>query len=203
MFHWSKDEIAMEILGLYANGEAINYSNIAQEHPTLLRAACRHFGSWRSAVEFAGLSYEDVRKYHVWTKTRIINRIKELYHQNVDLSWRNISTHVDPQLAAAATKPSRFGSWRAAIEAADLNYDEIRRYRDWDEEAILEQMRALADSGRPLNSKEAQENNIDLFAAAIRRYASWDQALAAAGLNAGEIRRRPPFQRRQSPVAGS
>ena len=205
MFQWSQDDIALEILGLFGSGEEINYSSMEENHPSLLRAACRHFGSWRSAVEFAGLSYDDIRRYKVWTRNRIIARIQELHRQGVDLSWRNISTRVDPQLAAAATKPNRFGSWGAAIEAAGLDYEEIRRYREWDQERIVQEVRSLAESGQPLNSKDIQLNNIGLFAAAIRRFDGWDQALIAAGLNTHELRLRPPFShpRRRGRPAGT
>lgn len=196
MIRWTRDEIAMEILGLYGAGEDLNYSTAAVAHPTLLRAATRHFGSWRSAIEFAGLDYNAIRRYRTWTRSRILSRIQALHGDGADLSWRNVSTRLDPQLAAAATKPSRFGSWRAAIEAAGLNYDEIRRYRDWDEERILQEVRELAADGRPLSSKDIQDWDVGLFHAAIRRFRTWDECLQAAGLDATEIRRRPPFERR-------
>lgn len=197
MQRWTRDDIAMEILQLYAAGEELSYSSMAEANPSLLRAASRHFGSWRSAVEFAGLSYDQIRKYRVWTPARIIARIEELHRQDVDLSWRNISEKVDPQLAAAATKPNRFGSWRAAIEAAGLDYDSIRRYRQWDEARIVASLRELAAEGVRLNSKEAQMAYISLFAAAVRRFQRWDRALEAAGLNSREIRLRAPFERRR------
>lgn len=197
MQRWTRDDIAMEILQLFAAGEELSYSSMAETNPSLLRAASRHFGSWRSAVEFAGLSYDAIRKYRVWTPARIIARIEELHRQEVDLSWRNVSERVDPQLAAAATKPNRFGSWRAAVEAAGLDYDAIRRYRQWDEERIIVSLRDLADQGIRLNSKEAQMEYVGLFAAAVRRFQRWDRALEAAGLNSREIRLRAPFERRR------
>jgi len=112
-----------------SRGDDLNYATIAQDHVALLRAATRYFGSWRAAVEYAGLPYENVRKYKTWSKERIIARIKELHGKGEDLSWRQVSTVVDPQLAAAATKKKHFGSWRNAIESSGLKYNEIRRYR--------------------------------------------------------------------------
>jgi len=198
MRRWTRDDIAMEILQLYASGGELNYSSMAETQPSLLRAATRHFGSWRSAVEYAGLSYDQIRKYRFWTRARIIARIIELHQQNADLSWRNVSEKVDPQLAAAATKPRGFGSWQAAIEAAGLDYDAIRRYRRWDEARIVAGLRELAAQGVRLNSKEAQASYITLFAAAVRHFERWDRALEAAGLNARSIRMRAPFQRRRT-----
>jgi DNA-binding protein H-NS len=198
---WSQEEIAMEILSLFAAGEPLNYRSVLESNPSLLRAGCRHFGSWRQAVEFAGLSYDAVRRYRTWTRARILARIQELHRQGVDLSWRNISTQVDPKLAAAATKPNRFGSWRRAIQEAGLDYNEIRRYQEWSKERVIHELTTLAAKGELLNSKDAQAAHIELFAAAIRRFASWDEALKAAGLNTEEIRLRPPFRqpRKRSP----
>ncbi|MDH7569905.1 MAG: hypothetical protein QHJ73_10000 [Armatimonadota bacterium] len=189
-FRWSKDEIAMEIRGLYLDGEPLNYTAVEKNHTALLRAACRYFGSWKDAVEFAGIDYGEVRKYQVWTKAKIIQRIQELHRQEVDLSWGNVCRKVDPALAAAAVRPNRFGSWRAALEAAGLDYESIRRYRRWDENTIVHQLRELNAAGEPLNSREAQENAVPLFYAARRRFLCWDRALEAAGLDAARIRRR-------------
>lgn len=198
---WTRDEIAMEILSLYAEGAPLHYGSMAREHPVLLRAAHRHFGSWRSAVEFAGLSYDEVKRYRTWTRARILARIQELHRQGVDLSWRNVSTRVDPRLAAAATKPNRFGSWRRAIEEAGLDYDQVRRYREWTPERIVAEVRRLVAEGWLLNSKEAQTHQIDLFAAALRQFGTWDDALRAAGLDASQIRLRSPYRvsRRRRP----
>lgn len=191
LFRWSKDEIAMEIRGLFLDGEELNYTAVERNHLALLRAACRHFGSWKDAVEFAGLDYSKIRKYKAWTKRKILERIQELHRREVDLSWRNVSTNVDPALAAAAVRPNRFGSWREALEAAGLNYDEIRRYREWDETAVVREVREMHDAGEPVNSREVQENLPPLFHAARRRFDQWDRVLEAAGLDADQIRKRP------------
>jgi len=59
---WSKQSIGEEIVRMHAAGEDLNYASIAQNQVALLRAATRYFGSWRTAVEFSGLNYEDIRK---------------------------------------------------------------------------------------------------------------------------------------------
>ena len=60
---------------MHKEGEDLNYANIAQNEVALLRAATRYFGSWRAAVDFSGLSYENVRKYKTWSRERILDRI--------------------------------------------------------------------------------------------------------------------------------
>lgn len=197
MRKWSEQSIADEIVRMQREGEDLNYAHIAQDQVALLRAATRYFGSWRSAVQFAGIDYEEIRKYKTWTRDRIIEAIHELHSRGVDLSWRHVSTQVDPQLAAAATKKKHFGSWRAAIQAAGLDYTEIRRYRQWSEKAIIERVKELHAEGRDLNAKSVEQYDITLITAARRRFDSWHKALEAAGLDYHTIVLRRPFRRRK------
>ena len=196
MRKWSQEGIAQEILRRYEQKEDLSYSIMARENLPLLRAATRYFGSWQQAVEFAGLNYEDIRKYRVWTNERITERIRELHAQGNDLSWRHVSLHLDPSLAAAATKKSHFGSWRAALEASGLDYDQIRRYHDWSAEEVLRRIRDLHAQGKALNAKSMEMDNISLITAARRRFPSWDRTLAAAGLDYRGIVMRAPFLRK-------
>jgi hypothetical protein len=182
---------------MHKSGEDLNYATIAQKHVALLRAATRYFSSWRAAVDHAGLTYEDVRKYKTWSRDRILERIRELHSKGEDLSWRHVSTQVDPQLAAAATKRKHFGSWRNAIQAAGLKYSDIRRYREWDEKAVIDRLKQLHSEGRDLNAKSMEEYDITLITAARRRFDSWDKALTAAGLDYKAIVLRTPFKRRK------
>ena len=192
----SPESILEEIKELHAKGEDLSYSNMDRHHVALFRAAIRQFGSWRAAIEAGGLPYEGVRRYKSWTLDRITERIRELHAKGEDLSWRHVSTEIDPQLAAAATRLSSYGSWRNAVEAAGLDYDAIRRYKDWDEERILEELKERHQQGMPLNAGEVCVSNTALITAARRTFGSWDKALEAAGLEAGKIRKRAPGQRR-------
>ena len=197
MTKWSDTSIAAEILRRYESGLDLSYSAMAREDLPLLRAATRYMGSWEAAVQAAGLNYDDFRKYRSWTNDRIIERIRELHDKGDDLSWRHVSLTLDPSLAAAATKKSHFGSWRAALDAAGLNYDQIRKYRDWNSSEVLRRVRDLYARGEPLNAKSMEKQNITLITAARRRFPSWDKALSAAGLDYKEIVQRTPFKRRR------
>jgi hypothetical protein len=197
---WNQETIAAEILRRHTAGQDLSYSGMTRENLPLLRAATRYLGSWQAAIEFAGLNYDDIRRYRSWTNDRIVERIRELYAEGKDLSWRHISLTLDPSLAAAATKKSHFGSWRAALEAAGLDYDMIRRYHDWSEDVVLRKVRELYAEGKPLNAKTMERENITLITAARRRFPSWDKTLAAAGLDYRGIVLRAPFRRRRNPA---
>lgn len=189
---WTRKGIIAEIKRLHASGAALNYAAAQAEHLNLVRAASWHFGTWRHAVEKAGISYQDISKYRRWNRERIIARVRELKEAGADLSWRAVSTQVDPPLAAAALRPNGFGSWREAIAAAGLDIALLARYRHWDEERVVSEIKALHQTGNALSSRSVQMRDQSLFCAACRRFGSWDAALQHAGFNASDIRLRGP-----------
>jgi hypothetical protein len=193
---WTCEAITARIRELDAAGVAISHTGVAKADLALLRAATRRYGSWRAAVEAAGFDYAQVRAYDEWTDERILGRIRELHSQGVDLSWRYVSTTADPRLAAAATKGAHFGSWRAAILAAGIEYAGVRRYRRWDEGAIIAQLRQMLAAGAELNAKAVEATDVALITAARRRFGSWQGALAAAGIEYARVALRRPYARR-------
>lgn len=195
---WTRKGITAEIESLHARGAALSYAAAEAEHLNLVRAAAWHFGTWRRAVESAGLDYELLSRYQKWDKERIVERIRALHAESADLSWRSVSTHLDPALAAAALRPNGFESWREAVRAAGLDIDKIARYRHWDKELVLDAIRERHRQELPMSSKLAQQDDTRLFCAARRRFGSWDEALTAAGLDIKQTRLRRAPRRAKS-----
>ncbi len=195
---WSEDSIIKALNQLHDDGADLSYSGITQTNLALLRAAMRRFGSWRAAIEAARIPYGEVRKYRDWSRERIIARIQELHNRGEDISWGNISVNVDPQLAAASTKPKHFGSWREAVEAAGIDYDSVRRYTEWSEELIIARLKQLHLEGHPLNARAIEMVDMPLVTAARRRFESWEKALYAAGIDGKRYILRRPSRRRRA-----
>ena len=81
----------------------------------------------------------------------------------------------------------RLGSWNAALNAAGLESRYIRRR--WTDEQILDGLRRLAvDLGRAPRATDrvGARSEYPSPALAIRRFGSWNQALAAAGLDTSD-----------------
>jgi hypothetical protein len=144
---WTRKAIVAEIKRLHAEGAELNYATAEDNHLNLVRAAAWHFGTWRRAVESAGIEYDSISKYQRWNRERIISRIRELHSEGADLNWRAVSTEVDPPLAAAALRPNGFQSWRDAIRASGLDINGVARYQAWDEERVLKDIKALHRAG--------------------------------------------------------
>lgn len=187
---WTRKSIIAEIKRLHEANEELYYSKAEDNHLNLVRAAGWHFGTWRRAVEAAGIDYESLSRYQRWNKQRIVERIRQLHAQGKELHWRAVSTQVDPALAAAALRPNGFRSWRDALAAAGFKIEDVARYKEWDEERVLKAIRQRKRAGLSMYSKSLQTEDQSLFCAARRRFGSWDGALNAAGLKAEKIRLR-------------
>ena len=90
---------------------------------------------------------------------------------------------------------NRYRSWYAALKAAGVNPDKYRRIAaegSWTETRIVSEIRKLQSSGEDLSYTAVQKAYPDLVAAATRRYTSWANGVAAAGLNYESCRRQHP-----------
>ena len=127
---WTRDAIIQEIQDLHAAGESLKTRNMQRlGYGGLVAAAYRdpNLGSWRAAVEAAGLNYEEAAPHHrKWTRLRSVATISQLHQQGKDLSYTGMKQH-HPYLLVAARRADTFGSWRAAVEAAGLDYEQAAR----------------------------------------------------------------------------
>ncbi|HEX8237373.1 MAG TPA: hypothetical protein VF600_15540 [Abditibacteriaceae bacterium] len=121
----------------------------------------------------------------VWTQERLIETIRQLNEQGVDLSPTAIQkTH--GALFSSARSRSHFGNWRDAVQAAGLSYDEIKRVKQrWSREEILQQIKQCHTCGEDLLHPGFKEKNRSLYLAACahRYFGSWRRAIRAAGLD--------------------
>ena len=92
--------------------------------------------------------------------------------------------------AFASLQPRLFGSWDRALHAAGLDADEVNRYRKWNKDTIVFELRGRAKDHEPLNSGAVQRDDPGLHAAAVRHFSSYDAALRAARLDPGSVRAR-------------
>jgi len=127
---WTQEAIIREIHDLHTAGESLKTRNIRRlGYGGMLAAAYRDpsLGSWRAAVEAAGLNYEEAAaRRRKWTRPRIVATITQLHQQGEDLSYAGMKQH-HPYLLVAARRADNFGSWQTAIEAAGLDYEQVAR----------------------------------------------------------------------------
>jgi len=177
---WSKDEVLKVILELHDKGVPLNSGNIARRYPALAYAGRKYVGSWEAAVKTAGFDYEKIRRKSFWNQKKIVDRIRELNSAGEPLYVSAAERKHGGLVGAAAVY---FGSWRAAVKAAGLDYSQIKRQREWNRARVAGEIRRMHREGMPLYSTiPVRERYRVLHAAAVRYFHSWQAAVKAAGL---------------------
>jgi len=194
---WTRDKIVETIRRLNDKGIDLSPTAIQKTHSALFSSARSqsHFGSWRTAVEAAGLSYDDIKRIKQrWSRDEILRQIKEHHARGDDLLNPEFKIrHRNLYLAACAHR--YFGSWRRAIQAANLDHESMRESRVWTKRRILKKIKELARDGKPLGWAYIEEHCPGIYRAARRKenFGSWNNALLEAGVQPSPIRRgRPP-----------
>ncbi|MGD2174391.1 MAG: hypothetical protein PVJ27_03225 [Candidatus Brocadiaceae bacterium] len=131
------------------------------------------------------------RRRSGWSKEKIVNRIKVLHEKGEDLSYNRMARRRQGLLAAANY---HFGGWGAAVNAAGLDYArDVRRIPKWTRDKIIEAIKEAYEAGEDLSWTSVTKNKdySALAYAAIRdnQFGSWDDALAAAGIDPADVRR--------------
>lgn len=189
---WHRNAILEMIRSLSSSGADISYNALARRNQALVSAANYHFGSYRRAVMMAGLDYAAIAKKPKWTSAKVIDLVRQARQSGQALNWRAISHRRDDlrRAAAAAVKKRLFGKWDDALFASGARPDEIRRYRRWNAENVVAELRRRSDAGEPLNSAVIQKQTPGLYSAAVRQFKSYDRALSAAKIDPDAIRQR-------------
>jgi len=130
-----------------------------------------------------------------WDEETIIRRILMIKGLDEDLTCAHVR-EIDSALVGAAI--SYFGSWGAALRAAGLDYDEVRRLskkrraekvRRWSIDKVLGEIRELAAREDDLSYAFMKEKHSSLVAAAGNYIGSWKKALEMCGFDYGEVLR--------------
>lgn len=194
---WNKTRILQELRRLHKAGKNVSYNALARAQQSLVSASAYHFGSYRRAVEQAGIDYAGVVRRPRWTRQNIITLIKNARRADEDLHWSAVTRRRDElgRAAFASLQPRLFGKWERALQAAGLDADDVSRYRRWDRNSIIFELRTRFRDEEPMNSGAIQSEDPGLHAAAVRHFGNYDGALRAAKLQPEQIRQRKSWNR--------
>lgn len=197
---WSPEKIVEEIRQLRASGISPSQKYVVSSYPALYGAGSRYFGSWRKALEAAGETPQKVTRESLitasqsrtrWTKEAIIAALQERHAGGHLL---NVSALRKAGLAGLhKAARDRFGSYQAAVEAAGLDYTDIRAIRSLkdcagDPSKIVQMILDWKEKGCDLNVSAMQFHDSSLVTLAYKIFGSWDEALKQAGLDPRQIR---------------
>lgn len=156
-----------------------------------LQTRCRyHFGSYKAALQAAGLDLHVSSRRFKWDRARLVAEIRSRRRQGLPLN-ANAVPHGIKRAAAR-----HFGGYGVAIEAAGIRYATIRKTKPYDLKLIIRAIRKRWALGKPLNHKVVKLEDSWLAQGARLRFGSWDGALRAAGFDPKKIR----FRKKWSPA---
>jgi len=141
----------------------------------------RRFGSWNDALGEAGLEPRTSRGTAVSiSREELLAELQSLADE-FDRRPR-VSDMVDEGAYAVNRYRDEFGSWGAALEAADIETDEIPDRIPT--ERLCAAITSVADDvDRPPTTTEFADHSEYGVSTVIRRFGSWNDALEAAGLD--------------------
>lgn len=186
---WSKKIVIDHILKRHRRGQMLNSGYVQVHCKSLYMATYTHFGSWRCAIEAAGLSWDDVRvkvqkRKIVWSREIITQVIKKRYKKKIPLNSNYVQIH-EARLYGAANK--YFGGWPEAVEAAGLDYSKFRKVtmRYWSKEAIVAEILRRSNVGLSIRGYDVNNQDRGLYQAAKRHFGrnGWSKARVFAGFD--------------------
>ena len=181
---WTKAAVVKEIKRLARNKTRLGSKFMQTWRPDLSAAAWKYCGSWRKAVEAAGIDYESVRegRKNYWNKEKILAQIQYLKLCDARLSQK-IVMRERRDLFGAACK--YFGSWRKTLQGAGIDpaSADLRRTQNWTQEKVVQEIKKRFREGLPLNDSSLRSRRSDLLNAGKKFFGNWRSAIKAAGFD--------------------
>ena len=180
---WTRERIVEAIREAHAQGADLSWTNVTRDrrYSALAYAAIRdnQFGSWDAALEAAGLSPADVRRYEAWSEEKIVRRLKKRRRCRQPLNSKAMQD-ADSKLFNAAL--NYFGSWERALRAAGMRPEEVYKRRRWSKDVIKKEIKALNREGEDLAAPNMRRKHSSLYSAACKYFGTWTAAREACGI---------------------
>ncbi len=174
---WTREHIIRRILECDAEGFPLTVGKPGVSH-SLYQAGSRVFGSWRNALQAAGIPPERGNCVEKWPPARILTIIRSLSQRRKPLLMTQLEDRYGSMLSAARR---HFGSWSKAVLASGVDPAKLRRVVPWTRERIIEAILTRALRNESLAVRSTQPRS--LVEAGRRVFGSWSAALEVAGLD--------------------
>jgi len=182
---WSPERIVDELQTTYhKNPRLLKPCRLVGKKQRLLRACRRRFGSYRQALDAAGISYGEVVTPPTMTAEEITARLSELFERGRDLRYSHLrDTH--RRLLDSARRV--FGSYQKAVLAAGLDYPPPPPMRHWTAQLVLKTLKDLRRRHVDLRYRQFRKSRLPLFEAARHYFGTYLGAIKVAGINYSEM----------------
>jgi len=181
---YTREQVRGKIRKLCLNGYNLTAMHNMRRDHRLYQSARQHFGTWRQALEAAGIDLKHANlssKPRRLDKQEIIDALRQRHQAGLSLAWNEIC--LENRVFARAAK-NAFRSWRRALAAAGIlpEMSQIPHNKKWDKQRIIEMIQERHRQGKPLRYTQVKRDHATLAHAAKTYFGNWSKALAAAGL---------------------
>lgn len=182
---WDEQRVIGEITDRHRSGEPLAY----KQAPTkLVDAGVYYFRSWRAAIEAAGLDYEKIRRSSApWDRDSIIAALRTAARSE----RRGVGVDGGAQPAVWLAAQRRFGSVRAALDAAGIKPELVFRRTRLDNDQLARALRRLIREHPNMTAGEMRRTKYGRVV--TRRFGSIDRGMKKLGIRwtPAPPRRRP------------
>lgn len=182
----SREAIIRQIVDRDLAHKDLSDETVRKNESALYAIACDEFGSWETALEYAGVDARaSIHIDNTWNAQQVKKHLRRLCTTGYDLTAHPNRSRNHALYQAVL---HHFGSWRAGLMASGINLANVsrRRPKDFTREAGILWLQERHAAGQTLVWTEVCLENRD-YAVAIRRtFRSWGNALIAAGLQGPE-----------------
>ncbi len=170
-----RETIIRKIVERDVASESMSEEDVRRDDELLHVAACEEFGSWETALVYAGVSVHDVGRCRDLSPDRIKHRLRRLCTTGYDLGAM-VNRSRDRALYDAALH--LHGTWRAALTAAGINLANVSRRRpdNFDREAMLLWLQHRRAAGQSLTYSEVCLEHRDKALSIRRTFGSWSKS---------------------------
>ena len=178
----SREDVIRHIVERDLQRLGLTEESVSREAPDLCAAACEFFGTWDTALQYAGVNERRLVVSDLSNPDLVLRKIRQLCLDGYELSAsKNLQR--DRELYNAARR--HFGSWKNALRTAGMNLEQARpssRPRNLNRDKIIETLRERHATGLSLSWTVVCLENRVFAVAAKQLFRSWRRALEAAGL---------------------
>ena len=121
--NWTREQIIRNLLEREAKGLPLTVGGEGVDK-SLYAAARRIFGSWRNAIQAAGIAPQQVLTWERWSPGRILVMIRHLARRERPLTTLQMERRYHNIVSAARR---HFGSWNKAVLAAGVKPTKLLR----------------------------------------------------------------------------
>jgi hypothetical protein len=173
------DEVVRWLQARHRAGHHMSRDAANSDAPRLVHACRKRFGSWRAAMQAAGLGELIGGRVQLTSPAEVVRALRERHRHGLSIALKR-ATGERPRLVRAAC--AQFGTWQAALDAAGLGEVPVPRALLSPQE-VRQGLQARHRRGRPMTAVATQREEGRLVYAACKHFGTWKAAMRAARLD--------------------